>query len=90
MTRRMSVRLALVLEQLEGDVVACKKAKKSKNLPRGDYLEFVRLVSVCFIVAMRIILIDNVHSHFCSANMKTFLFTIPFRFAKDLYGFNLF
>ena len=53
-TRRMSVRLAIMLEQLEGDVKACKKAKKTKNLPRGDYLEFVRLTSVCIIAVFGI------------------------------------
>ena len=37
MTRRLSLRLAPVLEFLEGDAEASKKAKKSKNLPRGDY-----------------------------------------------------
>ena len=40
-TRRMSVRLAILLEKLDGE-----EAKKSKTVPRGDYLEFVKLVSV--------------------------------------------
>ena len=51
-TRRMAVRLAILLEKLEGDAEACRKAKKSKTLPRGDYLEFVRLISVSRIIAL--------------------------------------
>ena len=48
-TRRMSVCLAILLKQIDPDAEACKtgkKAKKSKTLPRGDYFEFLRLVSV--------------------------------------------
>ena len=62
MTRRMSLRLATILEQLEGDAETCKKAKKSKNLPRGDYLEFVRLTSVGFIAVFQITVMDNVQT----------------------------
>ena len=87
MTRLMSLRLASVLEQLEGDVEACKKAKKSKNLPRGDYLEFVRLISVGFSVALRKALIDNCYFSF---SFIILIFTFPFRFAKDMYGFYIF
>ena len=48
-TRRLSLRLPAILEALEGDP---KASKKQKNLPRGDYKEFVRLISVSFIVAI--------------------------------------
>ena len=51
-TRRMAVRLSCLLEKLEGDANACRKAKKSKTLPRGDYLEFVRLISVSPIIVL--------------------------------------
>ena len=50
-TRRMSVRLALLLKKLDAKdkkLDGKGKEKKSKILPRGDYLEFFRLVSVSF------------------------------------------
>ena len=43
-TRRMSVRLAILLKKLDGENEASKKAGKP---PRGDYLELIKLVSVC-------------------------------------------
>ena len=87
MTRRLSLRLAPVLEFLEGDAEASKKAKKSKNLPRGDYLEFVRLTSVGFIAVLHIIVMGNVQITAFISIYNKFL-PYPHSFT-DLYDFPL-
>ena len=75
MTRRLSLRLNPLLEQLEGEAEACKKAKKSKNLPRGDYKEFVQLISVCFIVVSVMV---NIKTYtILPYQYNSFLFFIP-------------
>ena len=74
----MLVRLTSLMDQLEGDA----EAKKSKNLPRGDYLEFVRLVSVSCIAALNLFLINATNFFLCFTNNSILIFS--FRSAKDL------
>ena len=75
-----------LLEQLDPDAKDTKD--KSKNLPRGDYLEFVRLVSVSFIAVLNSIFVNNAKNFFTKIINDHSFYSFPDLQRICILGFN--